>query len=418
MKRKAVESPSKPAKIVKHEQVGFDWSDNSNGSEIFAPLDGSPKFTKLSETSLKKPAAPDSFIVGKPEVRSLLKKPVNPIGKPPDVSLLRTSLLKPELIANRLAKTPDLPSSITLSPAVPNSSPVTGLFKKTTLADISPKPDVKIDRNEWNDAWAETLLSKSKRPRSETLLPASTGSTSLTKSVTVQRITPTSSVPKAATKYPTASIVSVNGSKTAIPLPSPLRMNQNVVESNRSRGNDNDYSDIAEDSDNDEDDGHAASLLFEPQVILSQGEGEEDVEMAPAPGGGCFAVEEEQFDEEFCDVCSMELINHADEQACDPDDNYVKAFKTCPVCSAKEPTREHVSRHFLEELLEVVDCFPSSMACTQCDYQGETTLTVALHIALVHAQIDLILQDTTLVSPFLKPKKRESERLQPLVFQV
>jgi len=285
VKRKAVDSPPKPVKIVKLEPdlAGISFSPISNGSELKRdPFDASPKLNNsLPEISLLK--KPTEFI-NKQEVRSLLKKPVNPITSSPDVSLLRTSLLKPEVIGNKLGKTPDLPSSITLSPALPNSSPVTGLFKKTTLAEMaSPDPKTIIERDEWNDAWAETLLSKSKRPRSESLL-SSTGSTSLTKSVTVQRITPTSGVTKPLPKtFPSASIVSVNGSKTAIPLPQPppLRMMQTVMKPFVSKDQ-NDYSDIAEDSD-DDDDGPAASLLFEPQVILNTStQGEEDVEMSAA----------------------------------------------------------------------------------------------------------------------------------------
>ena len=57
-----------------------------------------------------------------------------------------------------------------------------------------------------------------------------------------------------------------------------------------------------------------------------------------------------------------------------------------------------VSRHFLPELLEVVDCFPNPLACTQCDYQAEMSTTVALHISLVHFQLDEYLEDHDLVS--------------------
>jgi len=73
--------------------------------------------------------------------------------------------------------------------------------------------------------------------------------------------------------------------------------------------------------------------------------------------------------EEFCDVCSMELIDHADEQPCKPHGTYFKVFQACPICDAFKPTREHVSRHFLPYLLQTVQSFPNHLSCSQCDYQ-------------------------------------------------
>ena len=386
LKRKAFESPPKqPAKVPKSEPVF-----------TIEPVNGSPQIKKevivespkSKEVSLLKKT--QDSVIAKPAVQSLLK-PLNPaVAKAPDVSLLRTSLLKPELKQAAVAiKTPDLPSSITLSPVIPNLPPVTGLFRKTTLAEMPTKPDPKtID--EVNNSWAESLLSKSKRPKGSFPISAST---SLTNSVTLQRVIPSQGVTiqTVAPKFPTASIVAVavNGtSPMTTPIPaaflptSPLPLSNEEV-----------YADFADESD---DDGEP-SMMFEPQVILNTSS-QDDHEMTDVDEG--VAEEDEAFVEEFCDVCSMELINHADEQPCDPDENYVKVYKSCRVCDAPGPTREHVSRHFLSELLEVVDCFPNPLACTQCDYQGETTTTVALHAALVHGQVDEILQDDVLVSRF------------------
>ena len=198
--------------------------------------------------------------------------------------------------------------------------------------------------------------------------------------------------------------MAVNGSKTTIslPPPPPLRIAPQFQKSllNPILIKDSDYDDIAEDSDDDDD---GAGNLFEPQVILNtSAHDDQDVDMAePEIELEEEEEEEPQYEEEFCDICSMELINHADEEPCEPHEGYVKTYKFCRVCDAREPTREHVARHFLPELLEVVDCFPNPLACTQCDYQAETSVTVALHIALVHSQIDEYLEDKGLVRHLL-----------------
>ena len=234
---------------------------------------------------------------------------------------------------------------------------------------------------------------------------------SLANGVTLQRVAPIkivagnnskswhTSTSDTSSKFISASIVAVNGSKTAIPLPSFKQQQQQQVT------RDSDYEDLAEDSDGDGD-----GNLFEPQVILNTStndDSQEDVEMSEdfkrfnnVDVENNENPEADVAEEEFCDVCSMELINHADDQPCQPTDTYVKIYKYCQVCDLREPTREHVSRHFIPELLEVVDCFPNPLACTQCDYQADMSTTVALHIALVHSQVDECLEDQGLVRTF------------------
>jgi len=68
-------------------------------------------------------------------------------------------------------------------------------------------------------------------------------------------------------------------------------------------------------------------------------------------------------------VCSMELIHHADDKPCEPTPDYSRAYKYCRICDRKNPSREHVARHFLPELLEVVEGLENSLVCTGCDYQ-------------------------------------------------
>ena len=231
---------------------------------------------------------------------------------------------------------------------------------------------------------------------------------SLANGVTLQRVAPLKIVAgnnskswhtltsDASPKFISASIVAVNGSKTVIPL---LSFKQQQQQQQQELTRDSDYEDLAEDSDGDGD-----GNLFEPQVILNTSahdDSQDDVEMSEDfKRFNNLEPEEDVAEEEFCDVCSMELINHADDQPCQPTDTYVKIYKYCQVCDLREPTREHVSRHFMSELLEVVDCFPNPLACTQCDYQADMSTTVALHIALVHSQVDECLEDQGLVRNF------------------
>ena len=102
---------------------------------------------------------------------------------------------------------------------------------------------------------------------------------------------------------------------------------------------------------------------------------------------------------EFCDVCSMELINHPDEMPCPPYDGYTPEYSMCPVCCSSKPTREHVATHFMEELLEVVRGFETPLTCNQCeDYTTETERTLAIHIALIHSGISPYLENAKLLS--------------------
>ena len=88
----------------------------------------------------------------------------------------------------------------------------------------------------------------------------------------------------------------------------------------------------------------------------------------------------------------MELEHHPDYQPCPPEEGFKKDFQICPVCSKKEPTKEHVARHFLKELLEIVQAFEDPLACNKCDYQSEKNpISVALHLALNHDILKTVL---------------------------
>ena len=77
----------------------------------------------------------------------------------------------------------------------------------------------------------------------------------------------------------------------------------------------------------------------------------------------------------------------------------------CPICGIKDPTREHVSRHFHLELMECIADLDDPLQCSECNYKGEKSQNVARHMALVHSKLDVLLSDETLVA------KRKQEYL-------
>ena len=81
---------------------------------------------------------------------------------------------------------------------------------------------------------------------------------------------------------------------------------------------------------------------------------------------------------------------------------------TCPICDSKDPSREHVSRHFSDELLDIVMGFQDPSQCTQCPYKNDKPKNVSIHIALVHSILDHFLSDQELVK-----SKRETHSAKP-----
>ena len=57
-----------------------------------------------------------------------------------------------------------------------------------------------------------------------------------------------------------------------------------------------------------------------------------------------------------------------------------------------------------------VNHYPDPCACIECEYRADKPRTLAIHVGLVHARLDILLQDMNLVnqkraSYFAKPKK-------------
>ena len=62
--------------------------------------------------------------------------------------------------------------------------------------------------------------------------------------------------------------------------------------------------------------------------------------------------------------------------------------ETCPICDMSTPPRDHVARHFIEELTEYCESkMPGSLACNECDYRGERLENLAKHVALYHCKV-------------------------------
>jgi hypothetical protein len=70
----------------------------------------------------------------------------------------------------------------------------------------------------------------------------------------------------------------------------------------------------------------------------------------------------------------------------------------CPVCGVPDPPREHVARHFSEELAGHVATLPDALSCQECSYRGEKPKNLGIHIALVHGLLDIYLADGNLVA--------------------
>ena len=145
-----------------------------------------------------------------------------------------------------------------------------------------------------------------------------------------------------------------------------------VPEVSHSLGEDGE--DIQDSSTDDVGEDEGGDMYLEPQIILDTS-----------------AINEEPH--EFCDVCGLE---NDGAPCCNTDE--AMTFDACPVCDVQTPSREHVSRHFVNELVEVVQVFPDEKKCPQCPYGTPDNAKMAVHIALAHAQLEIYLEDASLVS--------------------
>ena len=141
-------------------------------------------------------------------------------------------------------------------------------------------------------------------------------------------------------------------------------------------------------ADNNDDDDSDENMVLEPQIFFD----DDDEENMEEPNDETTDTKDDDIDE-FCDLCNMELEHHPDCQPCPPEEGFVREFSTCPVCHRDAPTKEHVARHFLSELRDIVETFEDPLCCNQCDYQSEKSADiVALHLALNHDALNPILE--------------------------
>lgn len=160
-------------------------------------------------------------------------------------------------------------------------------------------------------------------------------------------------------------------------------------------------------------------MMLEPQVILGDGTGSDDHQVRGDDGEvDDYGDDENQRlnttavvteEDEFCDVCSMELINHPDELPCPQplQGGSTRVHQVCPVCGMAKPSREHVARHYMKELKAVIRRFPEPLTCPECgDYTAETETTLALHHALLHSGLESLHASSTIkTSGSMKDRK-------------
>ena len=101
----------------------------------------------------------------------------------------------------------------------------------------------------------------------------------------------------------------------------------------------------------------------------------------------------------FCDFCYTELQHHPNQQPCPLDDTYVKKFEKCPICDKLGPNCDHVVKHFILELKDLVENYDDPLTCSNCGYQSDNNSElVALHIGLNHDAIKPYINDKNIIN--------------------
>ena len=70
----------------------------------------------------------------------------------------------------------------------------------------------------------------------------------------------------------------------------------------------------------------------------------------------------------------------------------------CPICGVPTKERDHIARHFMSELMELVNELPKKSKCNQCDYSNSRNDYMAKHLGLYHCKLDELMQNTELVN--------------------
>ena len=70
----------------------------------------------------------------------------------------------------------------------------------------------------------------------------------------------------------------------------------------------------------------------------------------------------------------------------------------CPICDMENAARDHIARHFGEELNDIIMEFEDPNQCSQCPYKSDKQKNVAIHVALTHHVLDRFLDNKELVA--------------------
>ena len=80
----------------------------------------------------------------------------------------------------------------------------------------------------------------------------------------------------------------------------------------------------------------------------------------------------------------------------------------CVICRSTMVSREHVCRHFLPELLSIVNTFESPLSCGECEFTATKSEYVARHLGLVHLKLDEFLSDSEFVAKKIQVRTLKS----------
>ena len=83
----------------------------------------------------------------------------------------------------------------------------------------------------------------------------------------------------------------------------------------------------------------------------------------------------------------------------------------CPICCVPTKERDHIARHFMPELMEMVFELPIQNKCNQCDYSNSNNEYMAKHLALGHCKLEDLMQNEDLVEEKRRKASKVSEKM-------
>ena len=83
----------------------------------------------------------------------------------------------------------------------------------------------------------------------------------------------------------------------------------------------------------------------------------------------------------------------------------------CPICCVPTKERDHIARHFMPELMEMVFELPIQNKCNQCDYSNSNNEYMAKHLALGHCKLEDLMQNEDLVEEKRRKASKVSKKM-------